>query len=391
MKSIKILIFVISILSFLSFNESVFADDYIIHVSSYKNKALAYSEINKLRKSGFPSFIKEAYLAGETWLRLYLGPYKSHEIAKNAADNAVKKGLITYHKILSEAVNVPGVSGKFYAVHIASFQYIENAIAQMSRLDDQGLSSFMEEAQVKGKFWHRVYIGPYENIDKAKNIAQKSLRDGIISYKKIVLFKDKSTPIADLKKETDNLLGAMEDIVSNEDSPESFTEELEEDIATSPSFNLEDNEPPITVQEGNKKISVSLETSFIKFKNEKLGGFPVFSQAFIFEKASGNELGNITLTCSHDEARIHVEYKGSNYSNLCVVKSDSSRDFNAKFRGNVDEFFVIKGILEAIKSSESDRPGAVIDVARADIVIECSTDIEVEVKEVKPYKGTNPL
>lgn len=389
MKNIRILIFVISILSFLSFNGSVFADDYIVHVGSYKNKASADSDIKRLGRSGLPCFIKQAYIAGETWHRVYLGPYKSHGIAANVAGNAVKKGLITYHKVLSEAVNVPGVAGNFYAVQVASFRNIENAVKQMNRLDDQGLSCFIEETQVKGKSWHRIYLGPYENIDKAKNIAQKSLRDGIISYKKIVPFKDKSAPVADLKKETENLLGAMEEVIP-EDSPKTFTEEAKES-ATPPSFDWEGNEPPITMQEGNKKVSVSLETSFIEFKNEKLGGFPVLSQAFIFEKGSGKELGNITLTCSYNEARIHVVYKDTNYSNLCVVKSDISRDFNAKFRGDVDEFLVIKGSLEAKKSGKSDEPGAAIDVAKADIVIECSTNIEVEVKEVKPYKGTNPL
>jgi len=72
----------------------------------------------------------------------------------------------------------PGVDG--YAIQIASMQDPESAALVRDRFLAKGYPAYCQKADVNGKTWHRVRIGPYPNKDKARQDL-KSLTDAGVS------------------------------------------------------------------------------------------------------------------------------------------------------------------------------------------------------------------
>jgi tetratricopeptide (TPR) repeat protein len=68
-----------------------------------------------------------------------------------------------------------------YSIHVASFQDLNQAQADVERLKALGFDAFFEEADVKGRGkWFRVYVGRYESKSKASTAA------GILKNKKLI-------------------------------------------------------------------------------------------------------------------------------------------------------------------------------------------------------------
>lgn len=61
---------------------------------------------------------------------------------------------------------------KGYFVQVAAFQNLEDAERQAKSLTDKGYKIIVVKADIAGKgTWHRVRLGPFDDLDKAKSFA----------------------------------------------------------------------------------------------------------------------------------------------------------------------------------------------------------------------------
>jgi cell division septation protein DedD len=69
-----------------------------LHVSSYKDSALAEGEVARLRGNFLTAFFVKTDISGEQWYRVYVGEFSDEKEARKFGDELIKKGLITYFK-----------------------------------------------------------------------------------------------------------------------------------------------------------------------------------------------------------------------------------------------------------------------------------------------------
>ncbi|MDQ6962461.1 MAG: SPOR domain-containing protein [Mariprofundaceae bacterium] len=65
-----------------------------------------------------------------------------------------------------------------YRIQVSSFQYQRDAQAMQAKLQGLGISSKLAQAQVNGRTWHRVQVGPYTSMTEARS-AKSNLQSSI--------------------------------------------------------------------------------------------------------------------------------------------------------------------------------------------------------------------
>lgn len=76
------------------------ADVCSIHIASYKNYGKAATNVNSLRKGGYPAFCEKVDIPGKgRWYRVYVGKYKSGAEALRVGKKLKRGGVIDYFKI----------------------------------------------------------------------------------------------------------------------------------------------------------------------------------------------------------------------------------------------------------------------------------------------------
>ncbi len=79
----------------------LYAESYIIHVSSYQNKENAIFDKVLLEKNDFSAFVKTVDLGSKgIWFRVLIGPYSNYNQAKNIANTITRKKLVSYAKVI---------------------------------------------------------------------------------------------------------------------------------------------------------------------------------------------------------------------------------------------------------------------------------------------------
>ncbi len=73
--------------------------EYMIHVASFRQVDRAATLAERLRRSGFPAENGDAEIDGVTWHRVYSGPYRSVELARQARDRLLAMHLTEYARI----------------------------------------------------------------------------------------------------------------------------------------------------------------------------------------------------------------------------------------------------------------------------------------------------
>ena len=82
---------------------------YLLHVSSFKERAHAVEEAGKLQKAGQKAFYVEEDLASGHWFRVYIGKYASEKEARAAGERLRQDGLVSYFKPLKiDRAGLPG-------------------------------------------------------------------------------------------------------------------------------------------------------------------------------------------------------------------------------------------------------------------------------------------
>ncbi len=82
---------------------------YLLHVSSFKERAHAVEEARKLEKAGQKAFYVEEDLASGHWFRVYIGKYESEKEAHAAGERLRQDGLVSYFKPLKiDRAGLPG-------------------------------------------------------------------------------------------------------------------------------------------------------------------------------------------------------------------------------------------------------------------------------------------
>jgi cell division septation protein DedD len=74
------------------------ANPYYLHVGSYAMRARAEQEIRQQGKYLLEPFVKEEYVSGQRWFRIYVGPFANAEDALAAGTELKDQGMISYFK-----------------------------------------------------------------------------------------------------------------------------------------------------------------------------------------------------------------------------------------------------------------------------------------------------
>jgi len=103
-----------------------------------------------------------------------------------------KSGLIEDYMIRAMSETFPAKSSdceletNIYFLHVSSYKQNNNAEEYVQRLKDHGFQVATILEDVKGESWFRVYMGEFENENKAREIGAKLKEKGLISYFKPV-------------------------------------------------------------------------------------------------------------------------------------------------------------------------------------------------------------
>jgi type II secretory pathway predicted ATPase ExeA/cell division septation protein DedD len=74
-----------------------------VHVHSFHDADRPEDDIARFRSAGFPSFYRSAQVDGQTWQRVYLGPYSSLAEAQAVAARVRAEGLSSYAQVVKIA------------------------------------------------------------------------------------------------------------------------------------------------------------------------------------------------------------------------------------------------------------------------------------------------
>ncbi|WP_035587775.1 SPOR domain-containing protein [Hippea jasoniae] len=80
---------------------------YILQVSSNSNRKFAIATVLKLRKCGHKAYTKEIEIKGKKYTRVYVGPIKGYEAAKDEAENIKRQLHLGYLPIIKRYDKVP--------------------------------------------------------------------------------------------------------------------------------------------------------------------------------------------------------------------------------------------------------------------------------------------
>ena len=81
----------------------LYAESYVVHISSYQNEDDAISGRNLLEKNHFPAFVRKIGLEGKgVWFRVFAGPYADYDKAVNVAGTLIQKKLASFVKVMPD-------------------------------------------------------------------------------------------------------------------------------------------------------------------------------------------------------------------------------------------------------------------------------------------------
>jgi hypothetical protein len=81
----------------------LYAESYVVHVSSYQNEDDAVSNRKLLEKNHFPAFVKKLGFEGKgIWYRVLVGPYPDYDKAVNIAGTLIHRKFATYVKVMPD-------------------------------------------------------------------------------------------------------------------------------------------------------------------------------------------------------------------------------------------------------------------------------------------------
>ena len=111
------------------------------------------------------------------------------------------KGALIRGSLLLLAIMCIGIDAAdcaervYYSIHLASFEYLRNANAQVNALKKRGKIVFWKKTHVPGKGeFYRVYLGRYKSRAEALEFWEKLKKDGAVSYCGIHEFTETVVP-----------------------------------------------------------------------------------------------------------------------------------------------------------------------------------------------------
>lgn len=74
--------------------------------------------------------------------------------------------------------------GSRYILQVGAYRTLDDTQAMLKRVSSFGVKAYTEQAKVKDASWHRVRIGPITGIEQAKQLRSRLNAQGISSYMK---------------------------------------------------------------------------------------------------------------------------------------------------------------------------------------------------------------
>lgn len=109
---------------------------------------------------------------------------------------AAIKGFLLLLPIMCIGINAADCAEQvYYSIHIASFEYLQDANAQINALKKRGKIVFWKKATVPGKGEHyRIYLGKYKSRSEALEFWEKLKKDRGLNYYGIHEFRETAKP-----------------------------------------------------------------------------------------------------------------------------------------------------------------------------------------------------
>lgn len=167
---------------------------YYLQVSSLRQKENAEEIIKRLKDAGYNAFYNYETVKGKgNWYRVYIDEYRSKGDAEQDAKKLMQSGTISSYEVKHSTENIHAAEQarsdeiKVYSLHTASYRESSNADSDVFRLSEMGIKAFSVKADISGEQWFRVYVGEFSDENEAKKVGDELLKQGIITYFKIMI------------------------------------------------------------------------------------------------------------------------------------------------------------------------------------------------------------
>ncbi len=166
---------------------------YAIQVAAYKSLLNAVKRSIHFKNLGHNAFYNcETVKGKEKLFKVYIALHESKNVVEEQAITMKKSGLIEDYMIRAMSETPPAQSSDcelatdIYFLHVSSYKHKKNAEEEVQKLKEHGSQVVAILADVQGESWFRVYMGEFENENKAREFGSKLKEKGLISYFKPV-------------------------------------------------------------------------------------------------------------------------------------------------------------------------------------------------------------
>ena len=116
---------------------------------------------------------------------------KGYSLSKVTWISMFRLGVFTALMMLITGRPAESAGQRYYSIHLASFQYLQNANRQINSLQEKGKLVFWKEVDIPGKgIFYRVFLGKYTTREEAVAFWEKLKQEGAVSYFGVYEFKE---------------------------------------------------------------------------------------------------------------------------------------------------------------------------------------------------------
>jgi len=162
---------------------------YAIQVAAYKSLFNAVKRSIHFKNLGHNAFYNCETIKGKGNLfKVYIALHKSKKEIEEQALTMKKSGLIEDYMIRAMSETFPAKSSDcelatdIYFLHVSSYKHKKNAEEYVQKLKGHGFQVVTILEDVQGESWFRVFMGEFENENKARKFGTKLKEKGLISY-----------------------------------------------------------------------------------------------------------------------------------------------------------------------------------------------------------------
>lgn len=164
---------------------------YLIQIGAFNNFRMVLHKLLILKSRGYHGFYScETLKNNETLYRVFIECLQSKKEADAKAGELKKIGVVSDYVIKPVNIKNPTELGdcafgsKIYLLHVSSLKQKRNAEKTVQMLKVYNNRSIYVAQEVLGESWFRVYVGEFDDENKARKLGKRLQKKGLISYYK---------------------------------------------------------------------------------------------------------------------------------------------------------------------------------------------------------------